>query len=206
MVAGLKAIFAGNDYEGKEILEIGTGEGIMPLAAGQNSRAKKIWSVDINPIAPIVAKLNVILNHSDEAGNLVSAEVLKRFRFGSTRDLFEGVPPGKKFALIFACIPQAPAATENVSARLLADNYVARGDPEDIDGLGLLAQMLDQAEGHLEEGGKVALIVSGRPGLMSVERMANLRGWSATTVYQTVIPQERRNTSLAGYMAIEKMW
>ncbi|EKD42768.1 MAG: hypothetical protein ACD_73C00027G0002, partial [uncultured bacterium] len=190
-----------NNWEGKDVLEIGSGKGILSLYLAEKTAARSIDGVDINPDSRYVGLINTLLRVASGA----HSNLWDRVAFYETDDLDAGAPAGKQYDVVIGCIPQAPSTHEIISDREKADVYPASDYPEDIDGFGLLSKALQRALqfNRLKPGGEYLLTVSGRPALEAVVKMANLRGWVASPVEAADILQHK-GTDLSRYVEIEK--
>ncbi len=185
------------------VLEIGTGSGILPLYLAKLGGVQKVWTFDANPDARIVGGLNAWLMSTDEQGEKKEGvQPIDVVEFGGPSDLMAQVSDDLKVDRIIACLPQVPS-TDKLTTRNLADRYQSQGYPEDRDGLELLARLLEEGEEHLNKGGEINLIVSGRPGVTAIEQMARRRGYVYTPIISTTFPQDKW-TDLGQFVAIEK--
>ncbi|MBI4411015.1 MAG: aminotransferase class I/II-fold pyridoxal phosphate-dependent enzyme [Deltaproteobacteria bacterium] len=190
------------DLTGKTGIEMGTGTGILPIYLAKNKGVKKIVSYDRNEDAQYVAEINAWLHSTNKEGNrLPGIQPVDMLEF-ATRDVGRGPLKGLKVDFIFGCLPQVPTR-DRLTARNIADRYESQGFPEDKDGLGLLAEFLEKWNPALNKNGSFSLIVSGRPGLEAVEKMARRRGYVPFIGYTTFFAQDRW-TDLSGYVEIEK--
>ncbi len=121
------------DLEGKDILEIGTGSGIVALFLAKS--AKKVLAIDINPEAVKCAKENAELN------GIKNAEFLES-------DLFENVK--EKFDLIVFNPPYLP--DEKISKDVALDGGK--------DGRKVIERFLKDAPKFLKSRGKIILLES----------------------------------------------
>ena len=97
----LAEVIAGEAIEGKVVLEVGTGTGLMALLAAR--RAERTIGVDINPEAVRTLRINALVNHLEDkvearAGDLFAPVLGERFDLiifhppyfaGEAKDLWE---------------------------------------------------------------------------------------------------------------------
>lgn len=191
-------------WAGKDVAEVGTGSGSLAILAALKSKARTISSFDPNPHSPPVARLNALLNACDAEGNVTRPDLLQRLYFAPTPDLLAGAPESVRYDVIFGCIPQVPSTQTAVSDRQLADVYVPTQRPEDLDGFGLLASLLDQARHKLKPGGEIILTISGRPGPEAIYKMLAHRGYVGRGVTTQMIWQHPE-TDLSGYITTDAL-
>ncbi|GAA5819399.1 MAG: methyltransferase [Methanobrevibacter sp. CfCl-M3] len=125
--------------EGDEVLEIGTGSGIIAIKA--SILAKSVFATDINYDALKLAEKNIRMN---EIENI-------ELCFGN---LFEPVK-NKKFDLILFNPPYLPTNEDDIFEDNL--NYAFDGG---IDGMKTINPFLNQVKNHLKSDGKVQMIQS----------------------------------------------
>ncbi|MDR0910981.1 MAG: methyltransferase [Methanobrevibacter sp.] len=124
---------------GDEVLEIGTGTGIIAIAA--SNKAKSIIATDINFNALEIAEKNIKKNN---IGNI-------DLKFGN---LFEPVE-GEKFDLILFNTPYLPTDEDDI---LEGDiNFAFDGG---LNGRNVIDEFLNNVKDYLNETGKVQLIQS----------------------------------------------
>jgi release factor glutamine methyltransferase len=98
------------------------------------SGAREVLAVDINPLAIACAMDNVKLNHvEDVVAVLVS-------------DLFEKIPPGRKFDLIIANLPITDLPIKGVIESALYDSHMK-----------ILKRLFHEAANHLSPGGVLVM-------------------------------------------------
>ncbi len=122
-----------------EVLEIGTGVGIISIIASR--RARKVIATDINKYAIKCAIKNIINN---KAFNIEIRE----------GNLFEPVQ-GEKFDLILFNSPYLPISDDEK----IDDELNASWDGG-ADGRSIIDKFLDCLKDHLKEGGRVQLVQS----------------------------------------------
>ncbi|MDR2623425.1 MAG: methyltransferase [Methanobrevibacter sp.] len=125
--------------KGDEVLEIGTGSGIVAIKA--SSLAKSVIATDINYDALKLAEKNIRINKIENI----------KLSFGN---LFEPVQ-NKKFDLILFNPPYLPTDKNDILEDSL--NYAFDGG---IDGMKIIDPFLNQVKSHLKFGGKVQMIQS----------------------------------------------
>ena len=122
-----------------EVLEIGTGTGLITVVAAQRSR--NVVATDINEHAVKCALKNIIANRT------YNVEI----REGN---LFEPVPD-EKFDLILFNTPYLPT-DENEKF----DGEINAAWDGGVDGRATIDKFLDEVKDHLNEGGRVQLVQS----------------------------------------------
>lgn len=122
-----------------EVLEIGTGTGLITIIAAQNSR--KVVATDINEYAIKCALKNTITNRTYNV----------ELREGN---LFEPVA-GEKFDLILFNTPYLPTDEDEK----LGDELNAAFDGG-LEGRETIDQFIEQVKDHLKEEGRVQLVQS----------------------------------------------
>lgn len=134
--------------EGERVLEIGCGSGVVSIHCAKNGCS--VVSVDINPSAVKCTKENSELNN-------VPLDVRES-------DLYQNVP--ESFDTIIFNLPYLPENDEGELAKAWS------GGP---DGIGPLPDLLNGSDTHLNEGGRVVIVISS---LMDQERLDSLlSGW-----------------------------
>lgn len=124
------------------VLDMGTGSGVLAIAAAQKPEVKRVVAVDIDPDAVRHARCQ-----AEESG--VSGRI--EFRVG---DLFEGMG-GKGFDWILFNPPYLPSEGS-------ADEASWSGG---VGGSETIRRFLEAAEGHLNPGGAIIMVLSSRTGL-----------------------------------------
>ncbi len=167
-----------DEYDGKRLVEVGTGSGWICLALAKFTRLSRIHGVDLNPHSPPVALCNAWLNGDEH--------LVARLSFGES-DLLRGLPEDGAWDFVVGCIPQVlrteglPEVPAEADPEALYDlsNYAALQNVyEDHFGLGLIARLLDEAPERLAPRGRLLLNLAGRPGRPIIERMFTRRGFT----------------------------
>lgn len=125
--------------EGDDVLEIGTGTGLVALVASK--KASKVVATDINPHALECARSNTLLNKVENM----------EIRQG---DLFQPVL-GEKFDLVLFNTPYLPTAEDEV----IGDELDAAWDGGE-DGRQVIDLFLNEVKNHLKDTGIVQLVQS----------------------------------------------
>lgn len=125
--------------EGDDVLEIGTGTGLVALFASK--KASKVVATDINPYALECARANTLLN------GVKNMEIRKG-------DLFQPVL-GEKFDLILFNTPYLPTAEDEI----IGDELDAAWDGGE-DGRQVIDLFLNEVKNHLKDTGIVQLVQS----------------------------------------------
>ncbi|MDY7226838.1 aminotransferase class I/II-fold pyridoxal phosphate-dependent enzyme [Hyalangium rubrum] len=192
-----------DEYDGKRLVEVGTGSGWICIALAKFTRLSRIHGVDLNPHAPWVATCNAWLNGDER--------MVARLSFGES-DLLLGVPERPDWDFVVGCIPQVlrtegmPEAPAEADAQALYDlsNYTALQNVyEDHFGLGLNARLLDEAPERLAPGGRLLLNLAGRPGRSIIERMFTRRGFT-TQVRVARRVMQAADTDIRPLVALEQ--
>jgi len=135
------------------------------------------------------------------------------------RTFAEGLLKSKEQFHVIGCIPQVlhpnpvkheggrsdAENTEGLSEKDLYDlsNYCfEQGILEDRFGLPLIARALEQAQLCLNAGGRVTLVLGGRPGRQAIESMFDRRGYESKLVWMRRI-QQADDTDLASLVELE---
>ncbi len=121
------------NLEGKDVLDIGTGTGILAIIAAQ--KGASVSGADINDKALETAKKNAALN-----------DVKIVFR---KSDLFENI--NEKFDLIVFNSPYLPPETQGLSNKLLE-----RAWNDD----GTIEKFFEEVDAHLKDDGKFLILLS----------------------------------------------
>jgi len=139
--------------KGDQVLDMGTGTGIQALAASKD--AAGILAVDINPMAIEAAKENAEANN---AGNIT-------FRLS---DLFAEIKESEKFDLIIFNPPYVPSDEKDLPAKAWAGG---------VQGREVIDRFIEEAPGHLKEGGRIQLLISSLNELEGVKRKLTGKGF-----------------------------
>ncbi|ENN96482.1 methyltransferase [Methanocaldococcus villosus KIN24-T80] len=126
------------DVEGKEVLEIGTGCGLIAIACYKKG-AKRVVATDINPYAVKLAKYNAKLNNA-------KIEIIES-------DLFENIKG--KFDVIIFNPPYLPTEEDEK-----LDGYINYAFDGGKDGRAVLDRFLKEAPKYLKDGGVIQLVQS----------------------------------------------
>lgn len=190
-----------DEYDGKRLVELGTGSGWIPIALAKFTRLARIVGVDLNPQARAVAVCNAWLNCDEEQ--------IARLDFGES-DLLRGLPQDERWDFIVGCIPQVlrtegiEAPQDEEAALYDLSNYCAiQNVYEDHFGLGLIARLLDECPEHLAPGGRLLLNLAGRPGRSIIERMFSRRGFSTGVLVARRVRQAA-DTDIRPLVALEQ--
>lgn len=205
-------------FDGSKVVELGCGSGWVSILLLLRTRVREVLGLDLNEIAVTLARLNAWLNGTEPDGTLLlsgyGVPIVQAFR-ALTSDLLEQpLANGESFDHVIGCMPQVlhpdPSAAEREhgsrSDRDLYDlsNYCfQQGILEDRFGLPLIARALEQSQLCLNAGGKVTLILGGRPGPQAIESMFKRRGFEPTLIWSRRI-QQADDTDLASLVALEK--
>lgn len=189
-------------WEGKSLVEIGTGSGWIPIALSKLTPLRRIVGLDLNPHSEAVAICNLWLNCSEEEAS--------RLDFAQS-DLLSALPSTSRWDYIVGCIPQVlsdalPDSLDDADEQALYDlsNYTAiQNVYEDHFGLGLIAKLLDDCPEYLAPGGELVLNLAGRPGRAIIERMFSRRGFRTEVLVSRRVRQAG-DTDIAPLVALEQ--
>lgn len=149
----------GLDLSGKSVAEVGTGSGILALAAAR-AGAERIVAIDINPRAARAASENGRINGFGE-------RVL-----GVCCNLLSGLAPGPIFDVVLSSPPSFPGEPKDIADRA----WVAGPDYRDIEAL------FSQARERLRPGGSLYVLLSSDSDLDLLGRLTDAAGFSARLV------------------------
>jgi methionine S-methyltransferase len=206
-------------FAGKQVCELGCGNGWVSLALGRKASPQLVTGIDINPKAVLTSRINLYVNSLDDQGQpVVDADgrcLLEKVRFETSDLLSYFAHTGQRLDMIVGCIPQVLSPdpempfdqiTDQTSDAVLyaLSNYApSLGYIEDQFGLGLIAKALEQAIEILQPGGKVILNLGGRPGRRVLEHLFTRRGYQCRRIWQTKVWQAE-DTDITPLVDIEK--
>jgi release factor glutamine methyltransferase len=125
------------DFSGKRVVDVGTGSGILALAAAR-AGAANVMAVDINPNAVLTAAENA---HANDFGDRVTAVC---------SNLLSALTPCVPFDVIISSPPSFPGEPRDFADRA----WHAGPNYRDI------ASLFDQARERLAPGGRLYILVS----------------------------------------------
>ena len=125
------------DLNGKRVADVGTGSGILGLAAAR-AGAASVTAVDVNPNAALTAAENARANGYGDCFMAVCS------------DLLGALAPGALFDAVISSPPSFPGEPRDIADR----SWHAGPNYRDI------APLFDQARDRLAPGGRVYLLVS----------------------------------------------
>lgn len=152
------------DFTGKCVVDVGTGSGILALAAAR-AGAASVVAIDINPNAVRAATQNAGENG---LGSKVTAVL---------SNLLSAIPPQPAFDVIISSPPSFPGEPRDVADRA----WHAGPDYRDI------AALFEQARERLAPGGRMYLLLSTDSDLSRLGRMISRAGFTARLVDQRPI-------------------
>lgn len=144
------------DLSGKRVVEIGTGSGVLALAAAR-AGAKQVIAIDINPNAALSASDNAQLNGYGDRILPVCCNLLS------------GVAERPLFDVILSSPPSFPGEPKDV-----ADRAWFAGP-----GYSHIAEMFSAARARLRPGGRFYILLSSDSDLGLLGRMIATNGFSA---------------------------
>jgi methylase of polypeptide subunit release factors len=188
-VEGLTAI-PRNAIEGKKVVEIGIGTGVIPVALHLlGLEFRQYFGYDIDTLAARVACLNIEYQRISERVHVRGGGTM----FEPERGLID---EGQPYAdLIIANVPQVPSLSTG-PIRDQFDYYympvTLRGEEESwaMQGLWLVAEILRQAKSRLLPGGSVVVNIGGRPTLQHIEEMFWRLGYKPKVVHKRRVLQD----------------
>ena len=142
------------DLEGKEVLEIGCGSGILSLIAAR--KGARVTAVDVNPRAVECTSHNARANHLE--GNLRAYQ----------SDLFDGLPPKCSFDCILWSPPFFPKDPSDDAGHAWDAGV----------GYGVIRRFAGSAAAHLREGGSILFLLSSdtdRPSILAIFESCGFR-------------------------------
>ena len=125
------------DLSGRRVVDIGTGSGILALAAAR-AGAANVTAIDINPIAALTAAENA---RSNGLGDRVTAVC---------SNLLSALAPGALFDVIISSPPSFPGEPRDIADRA----WHAGPNYRDV------ASLFDQARERLAPGGCLSILLS----------------------------------------------
>jgi len=147
------------DLSGKLVAEVGTGSGILALAAAR-AGAKLVVATDINPNAALSANENA---HGNGLGDRVT---------GVCMNLLAAIPPRPLFDVILSSPPKHAGEPKNLADR----GWHAGPAYRDISAL------FDQARERLAPGGRIYLMVSSDTDLTLFSSLIEKAGFGAREI------------------------
>jgi methylase of polypeptide subunit release factors len=147
----------GLDLHGKRVADIGTGSGILALAAAR-AGAVAVLALDINPQAALAARDNARANG---LGGQVTAACM---------NLFAGLPARPLFDVMLANLPSHAGEPRDLADRA----WHAGAQYRDV------ADFFAQARARLNPGGCLYVVVSSDSDLDLIGRLVDAAGWRAS--------------------------
>jgi aspartate/methionine/tyrosine aminotransferase len=203
---------------GRKIVELGTGSGWISLLLLLRTNVAEILALDINPKAILIAKLNTYLNGTTAGGDILlsryGSPIIGAVEFCESDLLGLPLERGSRFDHVIGCIPQVLHPDSSATLRTdreaseadlydLSNYCFEQGILEDRFGLPLIARALEESQLCLNPGGKVTLVLGGRPGPTAIESMFGRRGFDAKLIWSRRI-QQADDTDLASLVALER--
>ncbi len=144
-----------------DVLDVGTGSGILGIVASISENAGRVTFLDINEKALALAKKNVEANRS-------KIKAMPRF---VESDLLGEIPRGELFGLI---IFNAPYLRNEKEGEEKEHNPWSGGE----EGIELSVRFLEEAIPHLDKDGKIILNASSLGNLERLKRSIGAMGFS----------------------------
>lgn len=190
---GLHEFGKRGSFDGKTVVELGTGSGINLVLLKSVFDPRKIYGSDIHPDVPEVAKRNA-------AHNLFWRKKPGVDIIGDGHNLGQWMEPGFKADVIFGCLPQVVAPievqesftdseSEATSHYYCVDDYPMASKESHQWGLGLNDQALKELRWNLVPGGHVLLNLGGRPGKDRLLELFQENGYEANILHSETVPQ-----------------
>jgi methylase of polypeptide subunit release factors len=152
------------DLSGRRVAEIGTGSGVLSLAAAR-AGAAEVVAIDINPNAALSAAENARLNGYGDRVHVVCGNLLAP------------IAPRPLFDVILSSPPSFPGEPQDV-----ADRAWFAGP-----GYSHIAGMFEQARERLAPGGRFYILLSSDSDLGLLGRMIGATGFAARLVKERSI-------------------
>lgn len=146
------------DLQGKNVVEIGTGSGILSLSAAK-AGAKSVIALDINPAAVKAANLNAAKNGFEEVRAFQS-------------DLFSAIPAERKFDIIISSPPSFSGEPRDDADRA----WHAGPGYRDI------LPLFKQSAQRLHPNGRMYLLLSSDSNLALMDRLIRSAGLSSKQI------------------------
>src|SRR5580700_7217799 len=151
----------GLDLKGKRVIDIGTGTGILALAAAR-AGAENVVAADINPNAALNANENARANGLGERVN------------GVCSNLLAALAPRPLFDVILSSPPKHAGEPRNLADR----GWKAGPAYRDV------AALFDQARERLEPGGRIYVMVSSDSDLDLFGKLIDKAGFRAKLAHE----------------------
>jgi len=152
------------DLSGKRVVDIGTGSGILALAAAR-AGAENVIATDINPHAALTAAENARTNGVGDRVIAVCA------------DLLSALAPRPLFDVILSSPPKHAGEPRDLADR----GWHAGPNYRDI------AALFDQSRERLKPGGRLYVMVSSHSDLRLLSRLVDRAGFCARPVHKQSI-------------------
>jgi release factor glutamine methyltransferase len=157
-----------NVHEGNEVLDMGTGIGILGVLAAKEASA--VVAVDVNPHAVRCAKENAVLNNVRSKMAFVQG------------DLFTPLSEKAKFDVITFNAPYLP--TDNAEG----DSWLERAWNGGAKGRQIIDRFISEAPKHLKQAGRVLLMQSTLSGVDETVYKFAVQGMHARVVASRTLP------------------
>jgi release factor glutamine methyltransferase len=155
------AFIDGLDFSGKRVADVGTGSGILALAAAR-AGAANVVAADINPNAALCAAENARANGFGDRVCAVSC------------DLLAALPPRPLFDVIISSPPKHAGEARNIADR----GWHAGSKYRHI------AALFDQSRERLRPGGRMYVMVSSDSDLDVFGKLIDQAGFRARQVHE----------------------
>ncbi len=159
-----------------QVLEIGSGTGWLSIYLAKLGLAKYTVGVDITESAPVVSRINALIN------KVSNTEFFRS-------EGFSQVDSRWRADWVVACIPQIPQGGA-LSERALADYHSPIQNVMRPHGLDLIFQLLQEARQFLTPRGGVLFNLAGRPGVQVLQEMFHRAGYQPVFLNHNVLTQD----------------
>ncbi|MCS7120303.1 MAG: class I SAM-dependent methyltransferase [Nitrososphaerota archaeon] len=157
------------DFEAKDVLEIGTGCGILSIISAE--KAEKVVATDVNPVALRCAKFNAKVNGVHEKIDFIQGDLFGPLRRGTSFDMILFNPP---------YLPTEEAPSDWI-------DYAWSGGQN---GRSVIDRFLGQVSQHLKPGGRILLAQSSLSNIELTMRKLELQGFETNILKEKRVPFE----------------
>ena len=154
--------------EGEQVLDMGTGCGILGIIAAQE--AGSVLALDVNPYAVLCARKNAVLNNTRSKVTFVQGDLFTPFRGAA------------KFDVIFFNAPYLP--TENAEGKSWLERAWTGGET----GRKVIDRFISEAPRHLRPSGYILLMQSTLTGVDETIRKFEEQRMQASVVRELSAP------------------
>ena len=194
--------------EGKTIIEIGAGTGVVPIyLSAKKHKFRYYIGFEIDELAARLCNINLDLwNLSDRSLVIGGSDTFEK---EADRGLLLGADLTLPYAdIVIANVPQVPILASRNQLDM-CDYYQLNQQLQGRHlrsaklGLQFVMEILDQSKLRLQSGGKVVMTVSGRCGKEQIEVAFRDSGFVPEVILHKVVPQDR-DTDLSALQYFEQ--